>query len=61
MAEEIGPKAIGVLVPPFSKDMRELLTSDKVWIDLLRHVMLFEVKAGSLLRQLLCISSRTGS
>ena len=36
VAEEIGPKAIGVLVPPFSKDMRELLTSDKVWIDLLR-------------------------
>jgi hypothetical protein len=36
VAEEIGPMAIGVLVPPFSKDMRELLTSDKVWIDLLR-------------------------
>jgi len=32
---EIGGRAVGVLVPPGSKDMRELLTGDKVWHELL--------------------------
>lgn len=36
VAEELGRMAIGVLVPPGSKDMRELITLDKVWVDLLR-------------------------
>lgn len=36
VAEELGRRAIGVLVPPGSKDMRDLLTGDKAWVDLLR-------------------------
>jgi len=36
VAAEIGGRTVGVLVPPGSKDMRELLTGDKCWIDLLR-------------------------
>lgn len=36
VAEELGGRAVGVLVPPGVKDMRELLTSDKCWIELLR-------------------------
>lgn len=36
VAAELGPNAVGVLVPPGAKDMRELLTCDKCWIDLLR-------------------------
>ena len=36
VAAELGSRAVGVLVPPGTKDMRELLTSASVWIDLLR-------------------------
>ena len=35
VAAELGRRAVGVLVPPGSKDMRELLTEAKVWIELL--------------------------
>jgi len=35
VAAELGGRAIGVLVPPSSKDMRELLTGDKCWHELL--------------------------
>lgn len=33
--DELGGKAVGVLVPPHCKDMRELLTGGMCWIDLL--------------------------
>lgn len=35
VADELGGKAVGVLVPPHFKDMRELLTGGLVWIELL--------------------------
>lgn len=35
VAAELGGRAVGVLVPPGVKDMRELLTSDKCWHELL--------------------------
>jgi hypothetical protein len=35
VAAELGRRAVGVLVPPSSKDMRELLTGDKCWLELL--------------------------
>lgn len=36
VAEELGRRAVGVLVPPGSKDMRDLLTGGKCWTELLR-------------------------
>lgn len=38
VAAELGGNAVGVLVPPGAKDMRELLTSGQCWIDLLSVV-----------------------
>ena len=35
VAAELGGKTVGVLVPPGSKDMRELLTGGSCWIELL--------------------------
>ena len=35
VADELGGKAVGVLVPPGAKDMRELLTGGQCWIELL--------------------------
>lgn len=35
VADELGGKAVGVLVPPHSKDMRELLTGGLIWHELL--------------------------
>ncbi len=35
VASELGGKTVGVLVPPGSKDMRELLTGGMCWIELL--------------------------
>lgn len=38
VADELGGKAVGVLVPPHSKDMRELLTGGQCWHELLQFV-----------------------
>lgn len=35
VADELGGKAVGVMVPPGVKDMRELLTGELCWIELL--------------------------
>ena len=35
VAAELGGRAVGVLVPPSVKDMREMLTSELVWYELL--------------------------
>jgi len=35
VTDELGGKAVGVLVPPHAKDMRELLTGGQCWIELL--------------------------
>lgn len=36
VADELGPKAFGVMAPPSVKDMRELLTGGHFWTELLR-------------------------
>ena len=38
VADELGGKTVGVLVPPGTKDMRELLTGGQCWIELLSVV-----------------------
>ena len=35
VTDELGGKAVGVLVPPGAKDMRDLLTGGMCWIELL--------------------------
>lgn len=36
VAEELGGRSVGVMIPSQFKDMREMLTSGNVWIELLR-------------------------
>lgn len=36
VADELGPQAIGVMAPPCAKDMRELLSMDSFWHELMR-------------------------
>ncbi len=35
VAAELGGRAVGVLVPPHAKDMRELVTGGLIWTELL--------------------------
>ena len=39
VTDELGWKAVGVLVPPHFKDMRELLTGGLCWIELLGAII----------------------
>jgi len=35
---ELGGRAVGVMVPPHAKDMRELLTGGLIWSELLEKI-----------------------
>ena len=35
VTDELGGKAVGVMVPPGAQDMRELLNGGQCWIELL--------------------------